>query len=104
MEKEIEAIAKWLKKSGLKVNDEKTDICLFSKNIRAPLSLKLNNINIVTKQQINVLGVIFDSKLNWSSHVESCIKKANKALIAIKIIRKFSEQMNLLTLRLAISI
>ncbi len=100
MEKEIEAITKWLKKSGLKVNDEKTDICLFSKNNHAPLSLKLNNVNIVTKQQINVLGVIFDSKLNWSSHVESCIKKANKALNAIKIIRKFfrtNELINIVT-------
>ena len=29
MEKSLEAIIKWLKNSGLKVNNEKTDMCLF---------------------------------------------------------------------------
>ena len=38
--------------------------------------------------------------MNWSTHVESCIKKANKALNAIKIIRKFfrtNELINIVT-------
>ena len=29
MKKSLEAITKWLKKSGLKVNDDKTELCLF---------------------------------------------------------------------------
>ena len=39
--------------------------------------------------EMNVLGVIFDSKLNWASHVSKQINKANQALQAIKLIKKF---------------
>ena len=38
---------------------------------------------------MNVLGVIFDSKLNWAKHVANQINKANRALHAIKMIRKY---------------
>ena len=32
MEKSLESITKWLKKSGLKVNEDKTEICLFHRH------------------------------------------------------------------------
>jgi hypothetical protein len=32
MEKSMDSITKWLKKSGLLVNDPKTDLCLFYQN------------------------------------------------------------------------
>ena len=38
---------------------------------------------------MNVLGVIFDSKLNWSAHVANSICKARKALFALRLLRKF---------------
>ena len=38
---------------------------------------------------MNVLGVCFDSKLTWALHVANAINKANKALHAIKLIKKF---------------
>ena len=46
----------------------------------------------------NVLGVVFDSKLNWSSHVVHAIKKSNKALHAIRIIKQYftADQIKLL--------
>jgi retron-type reverse transcriptase len=37
MKKSLKAITKWLKKSGLKVNQEKTELCLFYKNDMAQL-------------------------------------------------------------------
>jgi hypothetical protein len=45
-----------------------------------------------------VLGVLFDSKLSWSNHVSKQINKANKALHAIKLIRKYFNNKELLTL------
>jgi hypothetical protein len=36
---------------------------------------------------MNVLGIIFDTNLQWLSQVSHCIKIANKALSAIKIIQ-----------------
>ena len=38
---------------------------------------------------MNVLGVTFDSKLTWSQHITNTINKANRALHAIKMIKKY---------------
>ena len=38
---------------------------------------------------MNVLGVVFDSKLNWSTHVAQTIVKAKRALIALRLIKRF---------------
>ena len=37
---------------------------------------------------MNVLGVIFDNKLNWSAQVLNSIQKENKALHAIRLIKQ----------------
>ena len=39
--------------------------------------------------QLDVLGVLFDSKLNWQPQVSNSITKAKKTLHAIKLIRKY---------------
>jgi hypothetical protein len=57
MNKSLEVITKWLKKSGLKVNQEKTELCLFYKNDMAPVSISVSGIEITLKSTINVLGV-----------------------------------------------
>jgi hypothetical protein len=46
MEKSLEAITKWLKKSGLKVNQIKTDLCLFHKNDITPTIMKEDRVTI----------------------------------------------------------
>jgi hypothetical protein len=100
MKKTLEMIIKWLKDSGLKVNDAKTEMCLFNKTDLAPVSLSINGFEIRSKNTINVLGVIFDSKLKWHSHIENAIKKSNKAKYAISIIKRYftkSELNGLLT-------
>ena len=38
MEKTLEAMTKWLRKSGLVVNQAKTDLCLFYKKDQCPLT------------------------------------------------------------------
>jgi hypothetical protein len=49
----------------------------------------IGNDRIITSKQMNVLGIIFDSKLQWNAQVSSCLKKANKSLCALKLIRKY---------------
>ena len=72
----------------MKVNNEKTELCLFYKNDVAPINLTIQNVIVRSKTSINILGVEFDSKLQWGKHVAKVIEKANKALNAIKLIRK----------------
>ena len=80
-------IVKWLKNSGLKVNESKTEVCLFHRKGQLPITITLQNQTIRSKKSMNVLGVIFDSKLNWNEHIANCIKKSNKALHAIRLIK-----------------
>ena len=47
---------------------------------------------------MNVLGVTFDSKLNWSIQVANSISKANKALFALRLIKKFFTKNEMRTL------
>ena len=75
MEMKLEVMMKWLKDSGLTVNDAKTEVCLFNRGGHAPIALTVNNIQIRSKTTMNVLGVEFDSKLQWSNHRAKAIKK-----------------------------
>ena len=89
MEKSLEAIIKWLKQSGLKVNDSKTEICLFYRKDHPPIQIIVNGVTLTSRTNINVLGVAFDAKLQWGVQVSNAINKAKKALHAIRLIRKF---------------
>ena len=98
IKKVLEAITKWLKKSGLKVNESKTEICLFHRLPQNCVTLTVNGFPIQSKQNMNVLGVLFDSRLQWHDHIALTIKKSNAALYGLKQIRYFFNPNELLTL------
>jgi hypothetical protein len=72
---QIQKVQSWLTNSGLKVNIEKTEIVIFYRTDTATTSIKLNKVEVHTKKQMSVLGVIFDSKLEWSFQVGNLVKK-----------------------------
>ena len=82
----------------MKVNEAKTDLCLFHARDTTPISVNINGVSILTKKTINILGVIFDQKLQWSEHIAHCILKSNVALSAIRLIRRFFTTKELLQL------
>ena len=88
-QKDLEMITKWLRQSGLKVNDSKTELCLFHRKNQPLVEITVNNVIIHSKLSINVLGVEVDSKLLWNIHISKAIAKAKKAQHAIRLIRKF---------------
>ena len=63
MKQVLEMIIKWLKDSGLKVNDSKTEMCLFYRADTQPVQIEINGTRIICKSTINTLGETFDSKL-----------------------------------------
>ena len=87
MENTISNISNWLRSSGLKVMD-KTEICIFSRLDTAALVMNINGNLVTTKKEMNVLSIIFDSKLQWTKQVMTTISKAKKALNAISLIKK----------------
>jgi hypothetical protein len=98
MKKTLESITKWLKDSGLKVNEKKTEMCVFHRNESRIINFNLNGIEIKSTPNIKVLGVIFDSKLQWAAQISNVIKKSDKALNAIKIIKNHFTIPELITL------
>ena len=58
----------------------------------------LNDVTIRSTTKINILGVIFDQKLQWSDHISYCISKSNKALVAIRLIKRYFNSKELLQL------
>ena len=71
-------ITKWLRDSGLVVNESKTEICLFHGNDQQKVNINVCGTIVKTKSFMNVLGVDFDSKLNWPIQITNCINKAKK--------------------------
>jgi hypothetical protein len=91
-------IVKWLKDSGLKVNEKKTELCVFHQNRNTDGNIKIDNATIQSKAEMNVLGLTFDSRLNWGPQVSRAIKGANNSLQAIKMIRKYFKTFEIIQL------
>jgi soluble cytochrome b562 len=89
MKKTIESITKWLRESSLSVNRAKSEVCTFHKTEIRRGTIPVDGINIVTKNEMNILLVQFDTRLSWAQQGYRAIQKANKALNAIKLIRRF---------------
>ena len=82
----------------MKVNESKTELCLFHKVDTTPINVSINGNMVTSKRSINVLGVIFDSKLQWSDQISHTIKRSMNALNAIRLIRRFFKKDELLQL------
>ncbi len=86
---------KWLKDLGLKVNEKKTQVCIFHRNKNTDGNLKIDSTTIPSKFEMNVMGLTFDSRLNWGPQVSRAIKGANNSFQAIKMIRKYFKRLKL---------
>jgi hypothetical protein len=79
----------WFKKSGLCVNEQKTEVCVFNKNDVGRHMVELNGLNIEVNKQIKVLGLIFDTKLTWFAQAMSAIEKANRIKQGLRMVNKY---------------
>ena len=84
-----ERLMKWLSESGMQVNSKKTDFCIFHRHDIPPTKITLLNETILSKKNIKILGVTFDSKLNWATHVNNTIIKTKRTLQANKLISRY---------------
>ena len=75
--------------SGLKVNLEKTEVCIFHRMDSSQATLKLGNVDVESQHQIRVLGVIMDNRLSWDQQINKVITDSRKSLQAVKLVRKY---------------
>ena len=87
-----------LKIRGLKLMNQKRSCAYFIEKINLKTQIVANNAMLTSKPSMNVLGVTFDSKLNWQTHIENATSWAKKALHTINLIRKHLSKEELLNL------
>jgi hypothetical protein len=89
LEEKLIRAEQWLSGSGLKVNASKTELVIFHKHDSARGSIYLSQIQIESKAEMKVLGIVFDSRLEWSAQVEKSIGAARQATQALGLVRKY---------------
>lgn len=89
---------KWMSGSGLKVNLQKTELCVFYRHDSGKGQISVNDVIIKSGSCMNVLGIKFDSRLDWGLQVEKSINEARKAAQAIRMIRSHFQSHELLKL------
>jgi hypothetical protein len=94
-ERSLEAIHKWLRGSGLTFNESKTELYPFHRFDQPQITINLFNSVITSKNWFNVLGVLFDSKLQWSAQVSQTVLKA---LCTIRLVKNYYNKDELCTL------
>ena len=77
LEQEAVTVLNWIRNNGLKANPDKFGLLLSDPNEK--LSIKIDNSNIINALCQKLLGITFDSKLTFKTHVSNlCIKASNK--------------------------
>jgi hypothetical protein len=81
----------WLQGVGMVVNSLKTEAMYLSKYDQVGLEIQLASSEIQVGTTMRVLGVMFDSKLSWGSHITNISNFVRKKIHAL---RKISTDLN----------
>ena len=81
-QKSLSTISKWCKSVGLKLSALKSHTVIFTHrhNIKLREPIKVMGHEIKATNHTKFLGVTLDSKLNWSKHIDTQIKKCKQVL------------------------
>ena len=88
---ETTCVMDWLQDVGMVVNSLKTEAMYFSKHDQVGLKIKVASSEIQVGTTMRVLGVMFDSKLSWGSHITHISNIVKKKIHAL---RKISTELN----------
>ncbi len=82
-----------LKRRGIKVNEDKTEVMIFSKKGQMIKEFNIAGTRVTSGVRMKALGVIFDNNLTWQHHIENNIKMSTWKLTVLREIRhKFNFQ------------
>jgi hypothetical protein len=81
IQRDIDATLNWCELNSLSLNVQKCNYMVFSnKRAPVPFNYSINGALINGVNEVKDLGVIFDSKLSFRSHVQCIVKKAYRNL------------------------
>jgi hypothetical protein len=81
-------LSRWFELSGMVVNMEKTELCIFSRGQVATKSVLVENHPVLVKNEMKVLGITFDSQLKWDKHILKTLNSCSKLLFALRIVKQ----------------
>ena len=93
-------VTEWFNKNKLILNKEKTNVIIFStkqSTVVRPEWIELGNLNIAISENAKFLGVYINENLDWSTHINSTVKKLNSICYCLRITGRY---MNEETLRI----
>ena len=79
----LSRIASWGSKWQVRFAPHKTQMLTVSRT-RTPLSLTLEGVAIQSRDEVDVLGVTYDSALTFRSHIERLAREASGKLAALR--------------------
>ncbi|KAL4143992.1 hypothetical protein QTP88_006237 [Uroleucon formosanum] len=80
LQSHIDTLSQWFTKWKIKVNESKSSFVTFAlRPLNCP-PISMNNTIIPHSNEVKYLGLIFDRRLTWSSHLKDKRKKLNSRL------------------------
>ena len=83
----LKAAIKWITSSGLKVNLEKTEMCIFHQMDTSKGAIEVGNVRLESSQKLGCLGILLDNRLTWDRQINKAITDSRKALQAVKLVK-----------------
>jgi len=76
----LNSLSQWFTNWKIKINESKFSFGTFSLGLLNCPAVTINNIVIQNSTEVKCLGLIFDRRLTWSSHLKDNRKKLNSRL------------------------
>jgi hypothetical protein len=81
----------WFDNNGMQANPSKFQIIMSHRYHNSFKPINIGNISVMPQENVKLLGIIFDRKLTFNSHVDAICKKASRAL---NVLKRFSKTLN----------
>ena len=95
MQDSLNKLVQWCDLNGLKISMNKTVAVLFTRRRdRLDSILKINGESMKVENKAKFLGIIFDSQLNWNSHVSYIVDMCKKRLNLQRAISRNKREAN----------
>ena len=92
IESDLEGIRlNWLKKWKMKINIDKTEYCIFSKDpeiLDMDIEIRMAETILKRTRTPKLLGVVLDEKLTFQENIKTVEVKAQKVLSALRVLGK----------------
>ena len=83
LKRDVDRVKDWFKKNGMVANPDNFQTMFLGIKNPTEISLNICGFDIRGKLQVELLGVIIDHKLSFSSHIKALCQNANKKISAL---------------------